>query len=262
MIKLKKTYPIPNVLNILRSCKLTSETNSNNLLYDSNPNNYVSQLSKFIFDSDIYGHTNIKTSLILSQNGKCAFCEQNVVGTSYGDVEHFRPKGGYKQYENDSLCIPGYYWLAYNWDNLLFSCGICNQRFKKNLFPILNQTKRAINHHVDLKYEKPILINPYFENPKYLIGYNQEIACGKDKKGRGKKTIEILGLNRDDNGISDLLEIRKDYFDTVEQIYITSKKTADHQTSQAQIDKSIELMKKYRSKNKQFSAMINDNFPI
>lgn len=262
MIKLKKEKSAPQVLNKKGNCKLSIATNSNKALYDANPNNYITQVSKFEFDGDIYGHTNIKTSLINSQKGKCAFCEQNILNISYGDVEHFRPKGGYKQIQTDSLNHPGYYWLAYNWDNMLFSCTICNQRFKKNLFPILNQTKRAVNHYMDLKYEKPILINPYFENPKFLIEFNQEFARGKDKKRRGEKTIEILGLNRNEHGTSDLVEIRKDYLDTVEQIYITSKKTADHQTSQAQIDRSIELMKKFRSKNKQFSAMINDNFPI
>lgn len=262
MIKLKKEKTAPTVIDRNGNCKLSLATNANILLFETNPIDYVTQVSKFEFFSDIYGHANIKASLINSQNGKCAFCEQNILSVSHGDIEHFRPKGGYKQNNKDILNTPGYYWLAYTWDNLLFACEICNQSFKKNLFPIRNQAKRAINHHISLKFEKPILINPYSENPKFIIGYNKEYAFGKDKKGRGNKTIEILGLNRDSKGESDLVEIRKDYLDTIEQIYITSKKTADHQTSQAQIDRSIQLMKKFRSKNKQFSAMINDNFPI
>lgn len=262
MIKLKKENLVPKVLNIYGHCKLTLATNSNNLSYEANPNNYVTQASKFEFYSDIYGHTNIKTSLINSQNGKCAFCEQNILSVSHGDIEHFRPKGGYKQNNKDVLHYPGYYWLAYNWDNMFFACEICNQSFKKNLFPIRNQTKRAINHHFNLKFEKPILINPYTENPKFILGYNQEYAFGKDKRGRGNKTIEILGLNRDSKGESDLLEIRRDYLLLVEQTYKTSLKVADHQTSQAEIDRAKNLMKRMRGKNKKFSAMINDNFPV
>src|SRR5690606_19607561 len=114
------------------------ETISNNTLYDGSPQNYDTGAVKMSFDSGIYGHTNIKTELINNQSGKCAFCEQHILSISYGDVEHFRPKGGYKQNYKDSLHKPGYYWLAYDWDNLLFCCQKCNQRYKKNYFPLRN----------------------------------------------------------------------------------------------------------------------------
>ena len=92
--------------------------------------------SDFDFDSSIYGAKSVKNKLKLAQNHKCGFCEAKLDHIAYGDVEHFRPKAGYRQKGNDPLQKPGYYWLAYEWDNLLFSCQICNQRYKKNLFPI------------------------------------------------------------------------------------------------------------------------------
>lgn len=262
MIKLKKTYPAPVINNKAGANKLVKETDSNNVLYDASSQDYIDGINKFEFNSKIYGNKKIKKSLIKSQYGKCAFCEQNVLNVSHGDVEHFRPKGGYNQSLNRQLQLPGYYWLAYNWDNLLFTCASCNQRFKKNLFPILNPAQRAKNHNDDISKEKAIFINPYNENPKYLIGFNQEVAQGKDKRKRGEKTINALGLNRKGAGFSDLLEIRKDYFDLIEQTYLTSRKIANAEISQQQIDKAITLMEKFRNKKKQFSAMINDNFPV
>jgi uncharacterized protein (TIGR02646 family) len=262
MIKLKKPRIGPDILDKNGVSKIISETNSNNNLYDASSNEYIKGTISFDFKSKIYGNKKIKKQLVAYQFGKCAFCEQNVLSTSYGDVEHFRPKGGFRQSNNNQMQFPGYYWLAYDWNNLLFSCSICNQRFKKNLFPILNSHQRARNHYSSLVLEKPVFINPYDENPKFLIGFNEEVAQGKDKRGRGDRTIDALGLNRKGNGFSDLIELRRDHFDTVEQIYITSRKTADAQTTQAQIDKAIELMNRFRSKKKQFSAMINDNFQI
>src|SRR5207248_2896103 len=76
--------------------------------------------------------------------------------TGYGDVEHFRPKGGYKQRETDELKRPGYYWLAYAWDNLFCSCQLCNQRFKRNLFPLRDGRRRARSHTHKLDKEQPL----------------------------------------------------------------------------------------------------------
>ncbi|MNT06512.1 hypothetical protein D3C72_1411790 [compost metagenome] len=92
-----------------------------------------------------------------------------------------------QQNEKDKLNYPGYYWLAYDWDNFLFSCAICNQRHKKNIFPLINPGSRAKNHHSSIKFEKPFFIDPSKENPKFLIKFNQEVATGIDKRGRGKK---------------------------------------------------------------------------
>ena len=81
---------------------------------------------------------------------KCAYCERAISGY-YGDAEHFRPKGAVKAIgANRSAVIPeckfvhpvdgsevamihpGYFWLAYDWRNLLPSCVYCNSGQGKN----------------------------------------------------------------------------------------------------------------------------------
>ncbi len=148
----------------------------------------------FQFESSIYGHKSVKGALDTAQHGKCCFCESKVKPTAHGDVEHFRPKGGYRQTADQQLERPGYYWLAYDWPNLYFSCQICNQSYKKNLFPLLDPTTRARNHHHDEAEEDAIFIDPGLEDPETHITFRAEFAFGKTN--RGKETIEFLGLNR------------------------------------------------------------------
>jgi uncharacterized protein (TIGR02646 family) len=262
MIKIRKGTTLPVVQDKIGNCKFINETNSNNLLYNANSAAYDSGTLKFEFDSSIYGHENVKKLLMQLQFGKCAFCENNVTAVAYGDVEHFRPKKGYKQSASDSLHYTGYYWLAYAWENFVFSCAICNQRYKGNLFPLLNPHLRARNHHDDISCEKPFFIDPTKENPKFLIKFVGSTATGIDKLHRGKKTIEAIGLNRkSQNGISNLFEERNDYFELVNITYQLSQKTAGSQINQNEIDNARQLMANYRSRKKKFSAMINDNFP-
>ncbi|AUX44887.1 uncharacterized protein SOCE26_063570 [Sorangium cellulosum] len=71
---------------------------------------------------------------------------------------------------------PGYYWLAYEWDNLLFSCGICNGTHKRNLFPLGNPEKRARSRRAKLSVEEPLLVHPAQEEPEQLVGYRDEYA--------------------------------------------------------------------------------------
>ena len=74
-------------------------------------------------------------------HGKCAYCEQVVTGDQHGDVEHYRPKGAVTDAENQTVYVvvdgqhrahPGYYWLAYDWKNLLPACIRCNQLSKSS----------------------------------------------------------------------------------------------------------------------------------
>ena len=111
--------------------------------YNADPAAFDAGSKKFEFDSGLYGHKSIKTKLKSLQSKKCCFCEAKVPHIAHGDIEHFRPKGGYKQKDDDDLGRPGYFWLAYDWKNLYFSCQLCNQRHKKNLFPLKDPNKRA-----------------------------------------------------------------------------------------------------------------------
>ncbi|MGL4551126.1 MAG: hypothetical protein ACRC33_08060 [Gemmataceae bacterium] len=131
------------------------------------------------------------------QHGKCAFCESNVDHIAYGDVEHYRPKAGYVQRPGGPLKRPGYFWLAYEWENLLFSCQLCNQRFKQNHFPLRNNRRRIRSHRSSVASEEPIFIDPAAEDPERHISFRDEVAHPVNGRARGRATIDALGLNRD-----------------------------------------------------------------
>ena len=82
---------------------------------------------------------------------RCAYCERLISGAK-GDAEHYRPKGAVKRWDANSEDLvepscrivdpvteaeitmghPGYFWLAYDWRNLVLACGLCNSGIGKN----------------------------------------------------------------------------------------------------------------------------------
>lgn len=213
----KLGIPIPAVLTI----EGVVETTKNKAAYAVNPN------YKFLFNSDIYGHNDVKTALKKIQKDTCCFCESKITEVAYGDIEHFRPKGAFQIAKGDPLQRPGYFWLAYDWGNLLFACQICNSSYKKNLFPLVDETKRAHSHAFSINHEEPIIINPLMEEPSMHIGFYQEIPYGKTQ--RGKETIQLLGLDRAgglNEGRLEKLAVMK----TVENIAILAGNQAAYQT--------------------------------
>ena len=129
------------------------------------------------------------------QHGKCAFCESDFDHVSAGDVEHFRPKGRVRQTAGSPPERPGYFWLAYSWDNLFFSCRICNQQFKRELFPLRDPERRARGPDDDIAAEEPLLIDPCRDDPALHLTFHNEAIVGLTERGR--MTIEVLGLDRD-----------------------------------------------------------------
>lgn len=189
MIRIKKPRQIPKRL----KTKGKTETKKLKKLFDKSPAAYLDGAKKFSFKNNIYGHPSVKIILRKAQYDKCCFCERK---TEIGDVEHFRGKGGYKQKSGDALQKPGYYWLAYEWDNLLFSCEKCNRSYKKNFFPITNTIHRAKSHHDNLKLETPLFIHPAKEDPRQFIEYNGAFPRAIGGNEKGKITIEKIGLDR------------------------------------------------------------------
>lgn len=123
---------------------------------------------KHDFNTTIYGHSEVRIALNGIYHSKCAFCETDTSAGAPMQVEHYRPKAkvtGVKAH-------PGYYWLGYEWSNLLLACSSCNNR-KRNRFPIVGiraeiapltgTTLDAARCRVDsaeLLEEEPYLINP------------------------------------------------------------------------------------------------------
>ncbi len=169
--------------------------------------------AKIAISETLYKHCKDELSALF--HGKCAYCEDRINETSqFVQVEHFRPKLGV--YEADDTVVarkaadgslinhPGYFWLAYDWQNLLPSCGLCNKQpgkddpsGKGNRFPLKPGSRRAFGPGDDLKAEEPLLLHPVFDDPVIHLTYDPKTGILGGNTDRGVETIRILGLNRD-----------------------------------------------------------------
>lgn len=153
---------------------------------------------------------------VLAQFGKCAYCERDVTPTSWGDVEHVRPKAGIQELTEDrsrwgeetedgrvegrtprEVSPWGYHWLAYEWTNYVLACDKCNRTWKKNLFP-LAEGPRLLPPAAARK-ETPLLLNP-FEGPdpvKHLAFDERGQISARDGSRQGNATIRTCGLHRE-----------------------------------------------------------------
>ena len=162
--------------------------------HDADTVRYTTLAGKFTFDAGVYGDADVRKILKNAQQWKCCFCESKIEDVSYGEVEHFRPKAAWRQAKNTKLMRPGYYWLAYTWNNLLWSCKVCNASHKKNLFPLEDPAARDCAGRI-IANESPLLIDPSACDPRDHIRFKLDKAVGITHRGR--ITIDALGLNRE-----------------------------------------------------------------
>jgi uncharacterized protein (TIGR02646 family) len=162
--------------------------------YSAAPADYESGSAKFDFDNGIYSADDVKQALRGAQHDKCSFCEAKVPHVCPGDIEHFRPKAAVQETEAGPLVRPGYYWLAYEWTNLLFCCELCNRRAKRNYFPLRYNSRRANNPSDSLTNETAVFINPADENPADHLRFKGATVYPRTK--RGDVTWRALELNR------------------------------------------------------------------
>ncbi len=171
-------------------------------------------------EEKIWRNEKVTDALYDSHNGKCCYCERKRDRKSEMNVEHYRPKG--KVYGEEDHT--GYWWLVYTWNNLLWSCKACNQRYKDTHFTLLPGATRANDEESDLELERPCLINPKLEDPSQFISFHIDKGGGRcfiravpregidsDMRKRAEETIRIVGLNRDETGY-DLIEERGNEF--------------------------------------------------
>jgi hypothetical protein len=147
--------------------------------------------------------------LLTLSKGKCAYCESNIPLTHPGDVEHFRPKGRIRDHltgkivrlPDDSRDHPGYWWLAYEWENLLPSCIDCNRRRrhdnelggKGEFFPL--RGNRALQPGEEAN-EEPLLLNP--SSPSFSTADHFEFhedGMIKPISDAGAESCKIFALN-------------------------------------------------------------------
>lgn len=143
--------------------------------------------------------------LVTLYNEKCAYCERNR-GLEL-EVDHYRSKKprNFQPHPGDNH--PGYYWVCYEWSNLLPSCSKCNGK-KSNKFPV-NGTR--VTSHLgangqissDLfdarilhQREQPHLLNPELDDNFELDFVFLNDGRVRGRSMRGAETIRICGLNR------------------------------------------------------------------
>ena len=149
--------------------------------------------------------------LLRLSNEKCAYCESVITSNHPGDVEHYRPKGRIRDKDGKIVMVqldgkevphPGYWWLAYEWSNMLPSCIDCNRRRnhtdgsagKADCFAI--NGKRAVLPQDDITGENPLLLDPSaegFESTEHFEFH--EDGSVKPLTDRALYSCDLLGLN-------------------------------------------------------------------
>jgi hypothetical protein len=181
----------------------------------------------------VYSDKTIRKILISMCKGKCAYCESRITAIYNGDIEHFRPKAGYNNFPEDDVVKPGYYWLASEWENLLFACPFCNQTNthealedgslkevvlgKLNQFPLRTENYRLSYTHGNIYFSNKVaygsayyleeserlLIKPCTDsNVESLFKYDEQGAIIPNdgltgiEKSRAEESIRVYALHR------------------------------------------------------------------
>jgi uncharacterized protein (TIGR02646 family) len=165
-----------------------------------------------------YNGNDVQDKLREIYHQKCCFCESKEKPKNYikFDIEHYRPKAEVLEDKNHS----GYYWLGYEWSNLLWCCHKCNRSHKKTQFPVKNHRIYEPNsdkvkwkaNSEELLSEDAYLLHPEIDDIEQHIGFN----CNGEiigKTDRGLKTIEICNLKRLN---PERKEVIDDYFQKLE----------------------------------------------
>ena len=134
----------------------------------------------------------LKNYLHAAFHGKCGYCETRIAISDQGNVDRYRPNNGVRDQKNYYQDL--YWWVTFEWDNLIYSCKECNQ-YKANYFPV--KGTRAKDEKDDLKNEHRMLLNPYEDEPNQHLSYDSHgnIIPLTDE---GNQTIELLRLDRTD----------------------------------------------------------------
>jgi hypothetical protein len=154
-------------------------------------------------------------------SSKCAYCEGPLDAQTAGAAEHWRPKLGVQEPDEDGawkrVTDPqtdkrhsGYWWVAFDWENLVPACSMCNEK-KGTKFPIAGDrvyepATANCSSKLD-EIEKPLLLHPFRgEDPAEHIGFRPDgfayakTPPGQDQGGqldpRATETMLVCDLNR------------------------------------------------------------------
>jgi hypothetical protein len=200
-------------------------------------------------------------------NNKCPICEVELVEIPNhpysATIDHFRPKksNADKKMYPHLKCEPR---------NYILMCSLCNNRYKKAEFPLVDESKRATEAKTieETKSEQPLLFNPAEEKPLYFfeLAFRQTEAGNilelKRKKTihkdsydylRCKEMIELFGLgyvhkniHPDEETKQLRLDVLRLHYDTfIEFATIIMKEDKKSLALFLQNKNRIEMLKKY-----------------
>jgi hypothetical protein len=113
---------------------------------------------------------------------KCAFCETRIESVLNLNVGHFRPKdsaGRQRWHPRKTSSVSGkalpdgYWWLAYNWENLYPICSVCNSN-KRNNFSIDGPRAAPGAIEGSLVSERPLLLDPCIDHAERFLHFRSD----------------------------------------------------------------------------------------
>jgi uncharacterized protein (TIGR02646 family) len=197
-----------------------------------NKNRISDTIYRDSYDTEDGKRSRVEDKLAISYKNKCAYCER----LCKADIEHYRPKKGVVE----EPAHPGYYWLCYEWSNLIPSCITCNREgAKHNQFPIIGTRVNAPailpDNNLDLTSckaynapllnETPLLLHPEVDRPEEFFAFELDPngegirLVGIDPQGRGHQTIQICLLNRKEIKLDRVERVIDEFKDAVHCLF-------------------------------------------
>jgi uncharacterized protein (TIGR02646 family) len=201
-------------------------------------------------DSEGKSQSHVRDKLNDLYFSKCAYCET----LCKAEIEHYRPKKRITGTPHE-----GYYWLCYEWSNLVPSCRYCNtEGGKGNQFPILGirvegptfnngklDKSQCIASLAPLASELPLLLHPEIDEPEDHLEFcwdDQKEGIRIREKGnsqRGLNTIKICNLNRQDLRIERLKTVIDEF---KQQIDLTFRMAEAEIIESSQLPRALKIL--------------------
>jgi len=142
------------------------------------------------FEHDVVQTAEVVQALVTLGRGLCAYCESL---TPTPLVDHFRPTEEAASLDGRTVARDHYWWLAYEWENLLPTCPKCMSH-KGNRFPVKGPRATPAPGRGLPTAEHALFLDPCRDQPEQSLAYEDGRVVPLDE--RGATTIEGIALNR------------------------------------------------------------------
>jgi len=173
---------------------------------------------------DHWNQADVRGFLYARHGRVCAYCGCDLPRNDRGDVEHFRPKGKVDEDENHG----GYWWLAYDLNNYLLSCSLCNRVRKRDRFPLRAGARIRVTYErrQRLRDEARLLLHPEWDPVEEWLRVEwQEPLClirpqatlPRASRTRVHQVIRFFRLNHDPQLIRERNRVRGEVLAALEE---------------------------------------------